>query len=172
MSQAYGDVAAMGLLGPFSYGTGYQDFIPLTTPAAGANLSFAVEGRALIRILSARCSITTSATVANRFVSLDYINARSVTQCRNAAGLVVLASTTAQVFEWNQARTRAEWAANTPVLVPLLPMFLAPGEIIQISVDNIQVADQISAASLTIERFDTGSIGYERGFVLGYPYET
>jgi hypothetical protein len=172
VSQSYGDVAAKGLLAPFGYGTGYQDFIPLTTPAAGANLSFTVESRALIRILAARCSITTSATVANRFVSLDYLNARGVTQVRNAAGLVLTASTTAQVFEWNSARSRSEWAANTPVLVPVLPMFLAPGEIIQITLDSIQAADQISAASLTVERFDTGSVGYERGYVHDHSYET
>jgi hypothetical protein len=157
--------ATEGLLAPFGYGIGYQDFIPLTTPAAGANLSFTVQGNSWVRLLAARCSITTSATVANRFVSLDFTTGRANTQVRNAAGLIVLASTSAQVFEWNTGRTRAEWAANTPVLVPLLPMFLAPGSVIQITVDTIQAADQISAASLTIERFDTGDIGYAQGFV-------
>jgi hypothetical protein len=160
-------VAAEGLLNPFGYGVGYQDFVPLTTPAAGANLSFTVEGRAWVRLLAARCSITTSATVANRFVSLDYVNGRTVTQARNAAGLVVTASTTALVFEWSSSRSRAEWATNTPVLVPLLPIFLAPGTVVQITVDNIQAADQISAASLTLERFDTGALGYAVGFVDG-----
>jgi hypothetical protein len=165
MKHAVSVPATEGLLQPFSFGIGYQDFIPVTTPAAGANAVFTVESRNWIRVLGARATVTTSATVANRFVSLDFINARTQTYIRNAAGVIVLASTTNQVFEWNMARTRAEWAANTPVLAPLLPVFLPPGTTVQITLDSIQAADAITAVSLTVERFDTGPIGYEVGFV-------
>ena len=154
-----------GLLQPFTLGDGYQDFIPIATPAAGANASFTVEARSWVRVLAARATLTTSATVANRFFSLDFINARSQTYCRNAAGLVIVASTTNQVFEWNLARTRAEWATGTPVLCPVLPCFLPPGTVVQFTVDTIQAADQIASVSLTVERFDTGSVGYAAGFV-------
>jgi hypothetical protein len=167
MSPHSGVPVTEGMLQPFSHGVGYQDFIPLTTPAAGANLSFTVAGDRFIRILGARATITTSATVANRFVSLDFINARAQTWMRNAAGLVVTASTTNQAFEWIGQRTDAQWAANTPVLLPVYPIFLYPGMVVQITLDSIQAADQISLASLTVERFDTGDVGYKVGFVGG-----
>lgn len=156
---------AEGLLQPFAHGLGYQDFIALPQPAAGANLAFTIDGRSTVRVVGARCNVTTDANVANRFVSLDYINARAQTMMRNAAGLVVTASTTNQKFEWNAQRTDAQWAANTPVLLPLFPLFLSPGSVVQITVDSIQAADQISLASLVVERFDTGSLGYGVGFV-------
>lgn len=154
-----------GLLQPFGYGVGYQDFVPLTTPAAGTNLAFTVESRNWIRVLGARANITTDANAANRFVSLDYINARGVTYMRNAAGLVVTANTTNQKFEWIGQRTDAQWAANTPVLLPVYPVFLPPGTVVQITLDAIQATDQISLASLTVERFDTGNVGVPLGFV-------
>lgn len=154
-----------GLLQPFAHGAGFQDFISLTTPAAGANLSVTVGGDRIVRVLGARCNITTDANVANRFVSLDYINARAQTMMRNAAGLVVTASTTNQKFEWTAQRTDAQWAANTPVLAPVFPLFLYPGSIVQITLDNIQAGDQISLASLVVERFDTGNLGYGVGYV-------
>jgi hypothetical protein len=165
MKHAVSVPATEGLLQPFSFGIGYQDFIPVTTPAAGANAIFTVEARNWIRVLGARATVTTSATVANRFVSLDYINARAQTYVRNSAGLVVTASTTNQVFEWNAGRTVAEWAVNTPVLAPLYSIFLPPGTTVQVTLDSIQAADAITAISLTVERFDTGPIGYQVGFV-------
>ena len=165
MSTPAGAPETEGLLQPFGYGVGYQDFIALTNPAAGANLQFVVDNRSWIRLLAARATITTSATVANRFVSLDYINARGTTFVRNAAGLVVTASTTNQVFEWNAGRTDAQWAANTPILGTLYSMFLPPGSTVQFTLDSIQAADQISSAQLTFERFDVGSVGYALGFV-------
>lgn len=154
-----------GLLAPFAHGVGYQDLVAVTTPAAGANATFTVEARNWIRVLGARCNVTTDANVANRFVSLDYINARAQTYLRNAAGLVVTASTTNLKFEWNSQRGDAQWAVNTPVLVPVLPVFLPPGTVVQITLDSIQAGDQVSLASLLVERYDTGPTGYDIGFV-------
>jgi hypothetical protein len=154
-----------GLLQPFVHGVGYQDFVPLPQPAAGANLAFTVESRNLIRVLGARCNVTTDANVANRFVSLDYINARGQTMMRNAVATVVVGSTTNLKFEWNAQRADGAFVANCPVLAPVFPLFLSPGSQVQITVDSIQVGDQISLASLVIERFDSGAPGYKIGFV-------
>ena len=169
MAEVAGLPGAEGLLQPFAHGVGYQDFIPLTQPAAGANLAFTVPADRVMRVLGARFNVTTDANVANRFVSLDYINARAQTMMRNAAGLVVTASTTNQKFEGTCQRTDAQWATNTPVLFPVFPLFLYPGSIVQITLDSIQATDQISLASLVVERFDTGSLGYGLGFVPSPP---
>lgn len=137
----------------------WYDWIDPAQPAAGAVQSYIIGGEAWLRVLAARLSITTSATVANRFVALDYINTRGVTYVRNGAGAVITASTTAQAFEWNYQRTVSEWAANTPILAPCLDVWLPPGFKVQFSVDAIDTTDQISALHLFVMRYATGVEG-------------
>lgn len=159
-----------GLLAPFGWGLGYPDWIDPTAPAAGANFVHVVGGTHYERLLAVRATISTDSNVANRFVSVDYINARGTTYCRNAAGVVVTASTTGQVFEWNAARTVAEWATNTPVLAPLLMAFLPPAFQVQITLDNIQVGDTITAVHLWVEKWPTGPRGEPTGMVTETEY--
>lgn len=152
-----------GILAPFSTGRGFSDFIPIATPAAGANASFTVPGEYSMRVLAAMATITTSATVANRFFSLDYLWAGVTTFVRNSTGQVITASTTNLQWSWSFERTIGEWAANTPVLAPVLAIDLPPGTVVRFTVDNIQAADQLSALSLFVEKFETGDRGYPRG---------
>lgn len=152
-----------GLVGPATYGPAYPAWYDVTTPAAGATASLTIDGRWQARVIGARLSITTDANVANRFVSLDYVDQNGVTRLRNAAGLVVTASTTGQAFEWSSNRTVAEWAANTPVLVPLAPFFLPAGWSVKFAVDSIQATDAISGLRLWVEQFQTGRGGYQIG---------
>ncbi len=154
-----------GLLQPFGWGLGYPDWIDPASPAAGANFVHTVGGSHYERLIAATATVTTDANVANRFVSLDYMNARGVTYARNGAGLVLTASTSATVFQWNSARTVAEWAAGTPVLVPLMLAFCPPGFMWQITLDNIQVGDAITAVHLWVEKWPTGPRGYPQGMV-------
>lgn len=152
-----------GILAPFSVGRGFQDFVPVATPAAGSTASFTVPGEFSMRVLAAMATITTSAAAANRFVALDYLWGGTTTFARNGAGLVVTANTTNLQLSWSFERTQAEWAANTPVLAPCLAVDLPPGTVVRFSVDNIQAADQLSALSLLVEKFETGDRGYPRG---------
>jgi hypothetical protein len=153
----------LGLVSPFGYGKAYPDTIDVTTPAAGATASYTVPGDYYVRVVAARLSITTDANAANRLITLDYISGRGVTYMQNGAGLVVTASTTAQVFQWDAHRTVAEWAANTPVFAPLLSAFLPPSWVIKFNVANIQATDAISALRLWVENFPTGQKGYPVG---------
>ena len=164
-----------GLLYGLGYGAGSTSVVSVASPAAGANATYKIEGGRAARLLSARASLTTDASVANRFLSVDYINGRDQTYCRNAAGVVVTASTTGQTFEWNAARTVAEWAENTPVFAPLLPAFLMPGDYVQFTMDNKQATDQLSGLVLYLEVYEIGDHGYELGAVpeltlAGRPY--
>lgn len=138
------------------FGDPYPDWIDVTSPSAGATASVTVDGFWWMRVVAARGTLTTSASVANRFFSLDFVNARGTTYMRNAAGLVVTANTTNQGFEWNRSRTVAEWAANTPILVPVCDEWLPPGFSVKFAVDNIQAADQLSGLSLFVEKWNTG----------------
>jgi len=155
--------ATYGLLLPFAYGKGNPNYVPVTTPAAGANASYTVTGGFAVRVLAARLSITTDANVANRLVTLDYLNGRGQVMLKNGAGVVLTANTSAQTFEFDAHRTVAEWAANTPVFAPLAPWFLYPGDVVRFTVGSIQATDAISGLSLWLEQFQTGP----RGYVLG-----
>lgn len=152
-----------GLLQPFGHGLGFPDWIDVTSPAAGAAASYTVTGDNYVRVLAARASITTDSNTANRIVSLDFVNARSVTYCRNAAAVVVTASTTNQAFEWQYGRGTSEWNTNTPVFAPIMLAPLAPGFTVKFSVDNVQVGDQLSGLKLWVEKFLTGPDGYSTG---------
>jgi hypothetical protein len=136
-------------------GRGLTDWFSVASPAAGANASFTVGGRNVqgLRVLAALATVTLDANAANRLVSLDYIDARSVTRVRNANTGVWTASTSNQVFQWDQAHATSEWNTNTPVFVPLVDVILTPGWLVQLTVDNKQAGDQISAISFVVEAF-------------------
>ncbi len=141
---------------PLAVNQPFSDYVTLPDPAAGALASYSVPGEYWVAVVAARCLLTTDSNAANRFVSLDYLNGRGNIQVRNAAGLVVTASTTALAFEWNAGRTSSEWATNTPVLVPCLDVLLPPASVIRVGVDSIQAGDQLSAVSLLVVKVETG----------------
>jgi hypothetical protein len=132
----------------------WLDFVDLPAPAAGAlSQTLVVRDRAL-RVLAATATVSTDANAANRLVSLDYLKQGGVTYVRNFASVVLTASTTAQTFVWNRAWTVSEWAANTPIIVPVLSMQLPPGIAIRFSIDNIQVGDTLTGLTLTVARLE------------------
>lgn len=154
-----------GILEPFGYGAGFQDWIAVASPAAGASQSVTVGGENYIRVIAARASLTTDGNVANRVLTLDYINARGTTYVQNGASVLVTASTTAQVFEWDRNRSVAEWNTGTPVWAPLLDEVLAPGFVIKFNVAAIQTGDTLTGLTLWVERFPSGPRGYAQGMV-------
>lgn len=158
-----------GLVQPFGYGLGFQDWIDVAAPAAGATKTVTIGGENYLRVVAARLSITTDANAANRLVTLDFLNARGTTYVQNGAGVVVTASTTAQVFEWDRNRAVSEWAANTPIWAPLIDEVMPPGFQIKFNVASIQVGDAISSLTLWVERFPSGPRGYAQGMVPAGP---
>jgi hypothetical protein len=149
---------AYGPVQPFGYRTGYPDWLDVPTPAAGATASVTVDGRWWLRVLAARLTITTDATVANRYISLDFIDGRGNTRLKNGASVLVTASTTAQAFEWQGNLNFANWAAGTPVFCPLAPWFLPPSWVVKFNVASIQATDAISGLSLWVEKFQTDDL--------------
>ncbi len=160
-----------GLVGPFGYGPAYPAWLDVTSPAAGAQASVTVDGRWQTRVVGARSILTTDANAANRSHTIDYLDNNGVVRLRNGAGVVWTANTTAQTFEWSSERTLSEWAANTPVYVPLAPFFLPAGWSIRFTVTNIQAGDTLTGLSLWVEQFETGRGGFGIG-VVGDPDAT
>lgn len=153
-------------LEPYGYGRGYVDHLSPSQPAAGSGLTIALDPTFLFRPISVRFSVTTDANVANRFPSVDYTDPEGNVYLRNAAGLVLTASTTGQVFDFNIQRTVAEWATNTDILAPLCDTFIPAGWQIRITLGSIQAADQISAVRILTEKWVTGGPGGEASAAL------
>jgi hypothetical protein len=127
----------------------------VANPAAGANAAFTVGSRRVagLRVLVALFTLTTDANVADRFASVDYIDGRSVTRVRNAAPTFVTASTTGQVFQFDQANAAPIWDTGTMVFAPLNDIILGLGWTVQVTVDSKQAGDQLSAVSFVVENF-------------------
>jgi hypothetical protein len=149
-----------GIVGPFSVGLAYQDWLDVATPAAGAQASFTVPGDYSMRVIAARAQITTDANAANRIVTLDFANARSSVYHSNGAGKLITANTTAQAIWWSRNRSVSETVAGAPIWCPLLDEIMPPGFTITWAVAAIQATDQLSQLRLWVEKFPTGSRGY------------
>lgn len=134
-------------------GVGYLDTITPPDPAAGAGITIDLQRQRWVILHSVRVSLTTSATVASRFVSLDYVGRGGITMMRNAATALVTASTTGQVFQWDQQHSLSEWNPGTMVFAPLYPLPLPAGWQVQINVDSIDTTDQLSGCRVILERF-------------------
>lgn len=139
-------------------GLGNQVVIRPANPGAGNNLSIALDSRWVWRLSSCVFTLTTSATVANRYVTVEYAEDTGASASVNAASVLVLAGST-QRFAGSAQRTVAEWNTGTDVLFPLDPVFMYPGGTLQILVAGIQVGDTLTAIRFIVERFSTDVTG-------------
>ena len=128
--------------------TGNLAILTPDNPAAGANLTLTLPPAHYTILQSVQFALTTDANVANRYVNVDYIARGGVQNIRNAATVLVTANTTAQVFQFDSAHTVSEWNTGTAVFAPLLDVPLPAGWSVRITVDSIQVGDQIASAKV------------------------
>ena len=154
-----------GLVAPYGWGLAYPDWVDVVSPAAGANASFTVDGANYVRVLAARARLTTSATVANRFASLDYVDARGVVRGSSGAGVAVPASQTNVQHEWHYNRGSSTSGAGVQTTSQLLFTFVPPGFTVRFTVANIDATDQLSSLSLWLERWPTGPRGEQQGMI-------
>lgn len=141
----------------YRYDEAYVDFLDVASPAAGAAASVVVPGQFGYRVLAARASLSTSATVANRLVSIDVVNANSSTRWRNPAPSTIAASQTAIKIEWNAAWHVGAAVTNGPLMVPLLDVIVPPSWTIKFAVDLIDTTDQLAGLSLVVLKVPTGA---------------
>lgn len=152
------EIAAAKAAG-FPIGSGFLDVITPADPAAGANITVTTGPQLYLVVRSVLVTLTTDATAANRFLSVDYKLGSRYTVVRNAATVLVTASTTAQVFQLDGQHAVSEWNTSTMVFAPLLPLALPSGWIVALTVDSIQATDQLSSCKIVVERYyDDGSL--------------
>lgn len=159
----------LGLLSPFAHARGYRSLITGTNPAAGANYSHVVPAGKWRRLKAISFTLTTSAAVANRIVTVDYGRPNAGHFYSDGAAVVQTASGTG-VFYGSDQRGTSEWNTGTAVFFPLWGGFLEDGYTVGITVANIDAADQLSAIFLTYEQFEVGHGGYTVGGVATETY--
>jgi hypothetical protein len=137
----------------WTYDSGYLDVLTPADPAAGANLTVAIPNQRLVVVRSLTVTLTTDATVANRLVSVDYLLGTRATATRNMATVLITASTTAQVFQFDNQHTVSEWNTGTPIIVPLQSIPLPNGWTVQVTVDNKQAGDQLASCLVVVDRY-------------------
>jgi hypothetical protein len=148
------------LLEPFSYNRGYRKLISPASPAAGATYTHTVPGDAWERLLAITFLLTTSATVADRLVTIDYAPKGGNTFLSDGAAVTVSASTTNQAFNGSSERGQSEWNTGTSVFFPLWGGFLEAGWTFKINVGAIDTTDQLSGINFMVEKFEVGHEGY------------
>ena len=141
----------------YRYDEAYVDFVDVSQPSAGANAAFSVPGQFGVRVLAALATLTTSASVANRLVSLDYISANAVTRVRNPVSATLPASQTNQRIVWSCAWANGLSVTNGPLVAPVNELLVPPAWSIQFTVDAVQAADQLSVLSLVVLKVPTGA---------------
>ncbi len=143
---------------PFSHGhTEQSTLVPGqatvgAAPAAGASYSYVVSRHDRVRLVFCTFALTTSATVANRYVTVEYLGGDGVGIVADGAAVVVTASTTAQRFVGALHRGPAEWNTGTDVFFPLSGIWLEAGQTVKINVAAIDTTDALTNIRLTFDR--------------------
>jgi hypothetical protein len=141
------------LLGqPYSDGRTSQHTALAKSPAAGSGFSTTLATYDKQRVVFIRFTLTTSSTVADRYVTVDYIGPDGVAKATDGAAVAVEASTTSQVFAGSLHRGNSEWNNASAVFFPLCGIWLEPGTLLQINVANIDTTDQLSNIKVTLDR--------------------
>jgi hypothetical protein len=128
------------------------DFVRVLKPAAGANASYSFSRDFAIRVLAARAMLDTDANAANRLVSLDFLPGGAFTAVRNTAAIVITANTTDKQVLWSAQYANGENAANAPLCLPVLDAWLPCPIVVQFTLDNVQVGDQLDELTITVVR--------------------
>lgn len=115
----------------------------IVAPAAGGVFTFTVEGGILAKVLTAFCTFTTSAAVANRVPGITIQDPDGFTVYGDAGGAVVAASTAAR-FAFGTAVPQGVSAQGNRLTAPLPDLFLPAGYRIVADVAAIDAADQFS----------------------------
>lgn len=136
---------------PQKYAPRPLEILPGTAPSAGQSFSLTSPGRPGWRLIGVLFRLVTSATVADRAVTVDYDDGNGTLFGSNGFGAVVQASTT-ELFAFQANIGQAAWNTAGQAFIPLMPVEFLGGQKLQINVANVQAGDQLDRIVLTFER--------------------
>ena len=152
----------LGLTEGASLGLGYREFDRYPSPAAGAAFSLKLDAAYDYRILSARATYTTDATVANRYPVLSVVSQDGTVLFAIAASTAVAASS-AITYQWLSGIGYSSVGDLVNAVLPLADFLISGAYTVSLSATAIDAGDQISGVSLYVEKYPRGPEGYPTG---------
>lgn len=126
------------------------------SPAAGAEFSTTIDGRYFVRLITVFCRLVTDANVADRQVSLQYLDEAGNPFAIMGAPVTQAAATTTD-YAWQAWLGQPDWPVSGTVLIPLAQVILQPPYSWKIDVDNVQATDALTRVRYLSDRFYTGA---------------
>lgn len=154
-----------GITSGFTYGRAFTDYVFPEDPAAGAGWSYTVSGAYFERILAITFTLTTSAIVASRNVTVDF-KVPGTGRFYSAGPTVLQTAGSTQIYNAVRLFGGSDWNAGTPVYFGLPDFILPVAYEIELSIANIDAGDTVTDIGLLRERIQTGDGGYEVGYVV------
>lgn len=151
-----------GLTEGAKFGLGYQEILPVSAPAAGQPVQFALSGGAAYRMLSLYTVFTTDAVAGNRGVALQVID---------GDGNIVMSMPTFSSIPASTAKPLS-FVLNFPTVAtgsdgtfvsPLPDVLIPGGYTVKVAVSGIDPGDQFSVSHMLRERYPEGALGYPVG---------
>jgi len=147
-------VSTLELEHGFDAWTLYSEWVPvaLSSPAAGAALTYTVPGATQLEVLSASFTYTASASAANRIPFLAFLDQSGTSVGSFGTPYKLVANDASRIsFGVFVAQSGADSAARIATGIPSLR--LQAGMQVQLSATAISAADQISAARLYVRQW-------------------
>lgn len=134
--------------------------VTVSTPAAGAGVTFKYSGSEFWRVRAVCFQLVTSNAVANRIGYLDFLDGDGKRLGRFSSGYTQTASlTTVYTFGLGMNVYGANAAAS--IGAPLPELWLRKGCSLSVGVTAIDAGDQISAVRVTLDQVYAGSYSAE-----------
>lgn len=144
------------------------DEIRVPAPNAGLNASFRIPGETWLSVDVVRCTLVADANVANRFVSVDYLDGDlNIVARTQSTGAVVAGATFSFTFAARCAQILN--GGLNEQFFGISDAILMPDYTIRVAVGNIQVGDQLSGIRIYGRRFPSSKWAPSPG---SRPYES
>lgn len=146
----------LALTQPISAGIGQQLPLRIANPAAGANVAQSIPGDGLYRLLSLVFTVTLANAGSNRLVTVEYRGADNLPFSVNEATTLQVINT-AERYAGSISYSVSDFNTGTDLMFPLDPVFLFPGNTLNVVIAGINASDQISDIRGVWERFPLDS---------------
>jgi hypothetical protein len=137
------------------YKNSWVELIQLPNPAAGGSATFRIPGETFAAVSHATVQLTTSAVVANRYVSLDILSGDSDVTFRAMTDTAHAASLT-RSYSFAPGISGVASAAGGSVMLPFPSSLLAPGFSLRFTAVGIDAGDQFGELFLHLLRVPSG----------------
>lgn len=135
---------------------GIPEYVKGTSPAVATAFTGTVAGGFYERLATVFCRLVTDASVADRQVYLEYLDADGNRYAIAGAPVTQSANSTND-YAFQAFVGQSDWPVDDTVLVTLPPVLMLPTFSWKLVVDNVQAGDQLSRVRFIRERFYVGN---------------